>query len=87
MKVNVDETSSVPDQNTVCSTDLDFGEIDFDGLTTDQNEQAIKMLREKSDLFAKSDDETPLTLLIPRAGGSTRPPYRFSSITLDRHKF
>ena len=49
MKVNADETSSVPDQDTAGSKDLDFSEIDFDGLTADEKEQAIKMLREESD--------------------------------------
>ena len=57
VKVIVHETSSVPDQDTVDSKDLDFSEIDFDGLTADQKEQAIKMLREESDPFAKSDDD------------------------------
>ena len=57
VRVKVDETSSVPDQDTVDSKDLDFSEIDFDGLTADQKEQAIKMLREESDSFAKSDDD------------------------------
>ena len=37
--------------------DLDFSEIDFDGLSADQKEQAIKMLREESDSFAKADDD------------------------------
>ena len=53
VKGKVDETSSVPDQNMVDSKDLDFIEIDFYGLITDQKEQAIKMLREESDSFAK----------------------------------
>ena len=62
VKVKVDETTSVPDQDTVGSKDLDFSEIDFseidfDGLTTDPKEQAIKMLREERDSFAKSDDD------------------------------
>ena len=57
VRVKVDKTSSVPDQDTVDSKDLDFSEIDFDGLTADQKEQAIKMLREESDSFAKSDDD------------------------------
>ena len=35
MKVKVDETSSVPYQDMVDSKDLDFSEIDFDGLTAD----------------------------------------------------
>ena len=48
MKVKVDETSSVPDQEMVGSKDLDFSDIDFDGLTADQKEQAINMLREES---------------------------------------
>ena len=54
--MNIDETSSDPDQDTVGSKDIDFREIDFDGLTADKKEQAIKMLREKSNSFAKSDD-------------------------------
>ena len=57
VRVKVDKTSSVPDQDTVDSIDLDFSEIDFDGLTADQKEQAIKMLREESDSCAKSDDD------------------------------
>ena len=57
VKVKIDETSSVPYQDTVDSKDLDFSEIDFDGLTADQKEQAIKMLREESDSFAESDDD------------------------------
>ena len=49
--------SSVPDQDIVGPKDLVFSEIDFDGLTADQKEQAMKMLREESDSFAKSDDD------------------------------
>ena len=56
-KIKVDETSNVPDQDMADSKDLDFSEIDFDELTADQKEQAIKMLREESDSFVKSDDD------------------------------
>ena len=35
VKVHVDETSSVPDQDMAGSKDLDFSEIGFDGLTAD----------------------------------------------------
>ena len=41
----------------VGSKDLDFCEIDFGELTADQKEQAIKMLREETHSFAKSDDD------------------------------